>query len=100
MPVKILIIEDDRDIASIESDYLVANGFETEICSDGLSGLESGLSGKYDLILLDIMLPKMDGFTVCRMMKGKKNEKKVLYYNWSSSYYLHYNWYSVFLYYK
>ena len=38
MPVKILIIEDDRDIASIESDYLVANGFEAEIRSDGLSG--------------------------------------------------------------
>lgn len=73
MPVKILIIEDDRDIASIESDYLVANGFETEICSDGLSGLESGLSGKYDLILLDIMLPKMDGFTVCRKLREKIN---------------------------
>lgn len=71
--MKILIIEDDRDIASIESDYLVANGFETEICSDGLSGLECGLSGKYDLILLDIMLPKMDGFTVCRKLREKIN---------------------------
>lgn len=71
--MKILIIEDDRDIATIESDYLVANGFETEICPDGLSGLERGLNGEYNLILLDIMLPKMDGFTVCRKLREKIN---------------------------
>lgn len=71
--MKILIIEDDTDIATIESDYLVANGFETQICSDGLSGLECGLNGEYDLILLDVMLPEMDGFTVCRKLREKIN---------------------------
>lgn len=69
MKKKILIIEDDPDIAAIERDYLEVSGFEAAICGDGLDGLDEGLTGKYDLILLDIMLPRMDGFTVCRKLR-------------------------------
>lgn len=70
---KILIIEDDADIAEIERDYLRTNGFRVEICEDGAVGLERGLTGLFDLILLDIMLPEMDGFTVCRKLREKLN---------------------------
>lgn len=66
----ILIIEDDRDIAAIERDYLSLSGFDVHIATDGKSGLEEGRSGKYDLILLDVMLPGMDGFTICRKLRS------------------------------
>lgn len=66
---KILIIEDDAAIASIERDYLVIDNFEVEIAADGRSGMESALQGGFDLILLDLMLPGIDGFTVCRKLR-------------------------------
>ena len=66
---KILIIEDDGDIAAIERDYLELNNFQVEIATDGITGLESGLHGTFDLILLDLMLPGMDGFAVCRRLR-------------------------------
>ncbi len=68
---RILIIEDDADIAAIERDYLAVNSYEAEIAGDGESGLALGLSGKFDLILLDVMLPGMDGFEVCRRLREK-----------------------------
>ncbi|MGI6217199.1 MAG: response regulator transcription factor [Coriobacteriales bacterium] len=68
---RILIVEDDQDIAEIERDYLVANGFDAEIASTGPEGLELGSSGLFDLILLDIMLPGMDGFEVCRKLRSQ-----------------------------
>ena len=66
---KILIIEDDIAIAEIERDYLEIDGFQVEIAQDGLSGLEWGRSGAFDLILLDLMLPGLDGFTLCRKLR-------------------------------
>lgn len=66
---RILIIEDDRAIAEIERDYLIAEGMEVEIVEDGVEGLERGSKGDFDLILLDIMLPRMDGFAVCRNLR-------------------------------
>ena len=66
---KILIVEDDADIAAIERDYLELNGYQVETAPDGDSGLERGLSGGFDLILLDLMLPGTDGFTVCRRLR-------------------------------
>ena len=68
---KILIIEDDREIAEIERDYLELDGLAADIASDGVSGLEMALSGSYDLVLLDLMLPGMDGFSVCKRLRGK-----------------------------
>ena len=66
---KILIIEDDGDIAAIERDYLELNNFQVEIAGDGITGLELGLHGTFDLILLDLMLPGMGGFAVCRRLR-------------------------------
>ena len=68
---KILIVEDDKAIAIVEQDYLEINDFEVHIEYDGLSGLEEALKGEYDLILLDLMLPKMDGFAVCKRLREK-----------------------------
>lgn len=65
----ILIIEDDLSIAAIERDYLELSDFTVEIATDGLSGLERGRSGEFDLILLDLMLPGLDGFSVCRKLR-------------------------------
>jgi two-component system, OmpR family, response regulator RegX3 len=66
---KILIIEDDSAIAAIERDYLEINEFIVEIASDGICGLNRALEGDFDLILLDLMLPGMDGFSVCRKLR-------------------------------
>ena len=70
---KILIIEDDMDIAELERDYLEANGFAVEIVSDGALGEKRALEADVDLILLDIMLPGMDGFQVCRKVREVRN---------------------------
>lgn len=66
---KILIIEDDISIAEIERDFLEINGYEAYIITDGLQGMKEAGSGKYDLILLDVMLPNMDGFEICRRIR-------------------------------
>lgn len=70
---KILIIEDDADIAAIERDYLVLSGYDVTICTDGTDGLRSALNEPYDLLLLDLMLPGTDGFTICRTVREKKD---------------------------
>lgn len=66
---RILIVEDDETISAIERDYLVLNEFEVDIVPTGGDGMVAGRTGKYDLILLDLMLPGMDGFTVCRALR-------------------------------
>ena len=71
MSKKILIIEDDADIAAIERDYLEISGYDVEICANGSDGIEKSLSGNFDLIILDIMLPEMDGFEVCKNIRDK-----------------------------
>ncbi|HIQ58713.1 MAG TPA: response regulator transcription factor [Candidatus Merdivicinus intestinavium] len=66
---RILIIEDDEAIAAIERDYLVLGGFEVEIAGTGGDGIAMGRFGRFDLILLDLMLPGIDGFSVCRTLR-------------------------------
>ena len=68
---KILIVEDDADIAAIERDYLELSGYEVTICSDGTSGLNAALTENCDLLLLDLMLPGMDGYELCRRLRSK-----------------------------
>ena len=70
---RILIIEDDKSIAELERDYLEINHFETAISMDGKSGLSMALSEDFDLILLDLMLPGIDGFEICRTIRSQKD---------------------------
>lgn len=70
---KILIVEDDIDISSIEADYLELSNFNVDIESDGLKGYEMALNNNYDLIILDVMLPNMNGFEICRSLREKMN---------------------------
>ena len=70
---KILIIEDEEAIADLEKDYLELSGFEVEIEGRGDSGLTRALSEEFDLIILDLMLPGVDGFEICRNIREEKN---------------------------
>lgn len=70
---KILIIEDEEAIADLEKDYLELSGFEVEIQNNGDTGLQEALSKDFDLIILDLMLPGMDGFEVCKRIRDEKN---------------------------
>lgn len=70
---KILIIEDDKSIAELERDYLEAEGFKVDIIPRGEEGLNKALEFDYNLILLDIMLPGMDGFSILREIRQTKN---------------------------
>ena len=70
---KILIIEDDADIAAIGRDYLELGGYEVSVCTDGAAGLAAALEQPFDLLLLDLMLPGMDGFTICRKVREAKD---------------------------
>ena len=67
----ICIIEDDTAIAEIERDYLEINGFTVSIATDGVSGLNLAQTESFDLILLDLMLPQLDGFTLCRKLRER-----------------------------
>lgn len=70
---KILIIEDEVAIADLEKDYLELSGFEVVIENAGDTGLERALSEKFDLVVLDLMLPGMDGFEVCKKIREEQN---------------------------
>ncbi|HTO23892.1 MAG TPA: response regulator transcription factor [Spirochaetia bacterium] len=69
MGKRILIIEDEAALAALLTDYLAADGFSVEARTDGTSGLEAARGGGFDLVLLDLMLPGMDGFEVCRRLR-------------------------------
>lgn len=70
---KILIIEDEEAIADLEKDYLELSGFKVEIEERGDSGLTRALSEEFDLIILDLMLPGVDGFEICKQIREEKN---------------------------
>ena len=70
---RILIIEDESSIAELEKDYLELSGFEVVIATDGNSGYELAMRGGFDLFILDIMLPGMDGFDICKRLRENMN---------------------------
>lgn len=70
---RILIIEDEDSIADLEKDYLELSDFEVRIENRGDTGLKAALEGSFDLVVLDLMLPGMDGFEVCRKIREQKN---------------------------
>ena len=70
---RILIIEDETSIAELERDYLELSDFEVELEEDGSRGLKRALEEEFDLMILDLMLPGMDGFEICRKFREVKN---------------------------
>ncbi len=70
---KVLIIEDEVAIAELERDYLELSGFDVETENDGLVGLKRALSEDFDMFILDLMLPGVDGFEICRQIREEKN---------------------------
>ena len=77
-PRKILVIEDDRDIARLLELHLHDLGYDVQVACDGVSGLKQALSKPYDLIILDLMLPGIDGLEVCRNLRTKPNYTPIL----------------------
>lgn len=70
---KILLVEDEENIASFVKMELEYEGYKVEVCDDGVKGLEFSIENEYDLILLDLMLPKLNGLEVCRRLRKVKN---------------------------
>lgn len=70
---KILIVEDEEAIADLEKDYLELSEFEVDICNTGDQGLTAALTVDYDLVILDLMMPGMDGFEVCKRIRSEKD---------------------------
>lgn len=75
---KVLIVEDDSEIAALERDYLTMAGFEVEISPDGIAGLDAARSGQYDLLVLDVMLPGLDGFAVLKKLRESSDMPVIL----------------------
>jgi DNA-binding response OmpR family regulator len=74
----ILVVEDDAAILKGLCDVLVFNGYQADGVADGLEGCASALSGRYDLVMLDVMLPGMDGFAICREVRAKRPTQPVI----------------------
>ena len=75
---KILVVEDDPSIRLGLEDTLVAHGYEVEVVGRGVDGVERALSGRYALVVLDVMLPDIDGFEVCRRIRNSKGAARTL----------------------
>ena len=76
--MRVLIVEDEVRLAATLQDLLELNGYTADVCHDGESGLDNALTGIYDVILLDVMLPRMDGFTVLRKLRAERCATPVL----------------------
>jgi DNA-binding response OmpR family regulator len=76
--MKVLVIEDDKSIAELERDYLEINGYECDIAYDGMEGLEKALENDYSLVIIDIMLPGIDGFELCSKFREKKETPVII----------------------
>ena len=76
--MRVLVIEDETRLAATLRDLLEMDGYTADVCHDGEAGLDNALSGIYDVVLLDVMLPKLDGFTVLRRLREAGNAVPVL----------------------
>ena len=74
----ILVVEDDPAILKGLCDVLVFNGYRADGVADGIDGCDAALSGQYDLVLLDVMLPRMDGFAICRQIRSQRQTQAVI----------------------
>jgi two-component system, OmpR family, response regulator len=69
----VLLVEDDRKLAELTREYLAGHGVEVTVVSDGRRGLEQALQGRWDAVLLDLMLPGLDGLSVCRELRSRSD---------------------------
>lgn len=76
--MRVLVVEDEVRLASTLQDLLELNGYTTDVCHDGEAGLDNALSAIYDVVVLDVMLPRMDGFTVVQRLRAAGNSTPVL----------------------
>ena len=76
--MRVLIVEDEVRLAATLQDLMELNGYTADVCHDGESGLDNALSGIYDVVVLDVMLPRMDGFTVLRRLRDSGSAVPVL----------------------
>lgn len=76
--MRILLVEDNRDILANLADYLEIKGYTVDCAQDGLTGLHLAASQAYDLAVLDVMLPGMDGFTLCQRLRESRNHLPVI----------------------
>ena len=77
--IKLLIVEDDPNLGQILSEYLRIKGFDATLCKDGDEGLESFIAGTFDLCILDIMMPKKDGFTLAQEIRGRNKQVPIIF---------------------
>lgn len=71
--IRVLLVDDDIELCQLEADYLQSEGFSVQLCHDGASGLTAALSGNHDILLLDQMLPAMNGSEVLRRLHQHSN---------------------------
>ena len=76
--MRVLIVEDEVRLASTLKDLMELNGWSADVCHDGESGLDNALTGIYDVVILDVMLPRLDGFSVLRRLRAAWNATPVL----------------------
>jgi len=77
--IKILFVEDEEALGMVVSDSLKSRGFEVDYHTDGESALQAALSNEYDVLVLDVMLPKMDGFTMAKEYRKKNQETPIIF---------------------
>lgn len=77
--MKILLCEDDENLGMLLREYLQAKGYETELCTDGEAGYKAFLKDKYDLCVLDVMMPKKDGFSLAKDIRQNNEEAPIIF---------------------
>ncbi|MCM1377051.1 MAG: response regulator transcription factor [Clostridium sp.] len=77
--LNILLCEDDENLGNLLCEFLQAKGYEAELCSDGEAGYKAFLKGHYDLCVLDVMMPKKDGFTLAQEIKNLNSEVPIIF---------------------
>ena len=78
-PTKLLVVEDDANLGSLLAEYLRARGFETELRTDGQQGWKAYNEGEFDLLILDVMMPLKDGFTLAREIRSTDADTPIIF---------------------
>lgn len=79
MSNKILLVEDDQNFGDVLKSYLEMHGYDVQLATDGMEGLELYKEGTYDLGIFDVMMPKMDGFSLAREIRSNDNELPIIF---------------------